>query len=111
MNTAAKALAQSSLGGKSIFDILLMPQQFTVMLLSLAVFCSGLGVVYMKDLNRRLYRDLQIQQMQHQQMQTKWGQLLLEQSAWSQQTRIETIASQQLQMVVPQQKNIVMVEN
>lgn len=109
MNTAARALAQTSLGGKSLLEIFLLPQQFTLILLSLAVFVSGLGVVYMKDLNRRLYRDLQIQQSQHQQLETEWGQLLLEQSAWSQQTRVEHVATQDLQMIVPKQKDIVMV--
>ncbi len=111
MNTAAKALSQTSLGAKNFWNVFLLPQQMTLIMLGLAVFCSGLGVVYMKDLNRRLYRDLQVQQTQYQQLQTEWGQLLLEQSAWSQQTRIEQIATQQLQMIVPQQKNIVMVED
>lgn len=65
----------------------------------------------MKDLNRRLYRDMQIQQTQHQQLQTEWGQLLLEQSAFARQTRIEKVATEQLQMVTPQQQKIIMVED
>lgn len=109
MNTAAKALAQTSLGAKSFLDMIFLPQQFTLVLLSLAVFFSGLGVVYMKDLNRRLYHDLQVQQTQYSQLQTQWGQLLLEQSTLSMQARVENIATNQLQMVVPQQKDIQMV--
>lgn len=109
MNAASRALAQTSLGAKNLWNVFLLPQQFRLILLGLAVFFSSLAVVYMKDLNRRVYRDVQIQQEQHQQLQTEWGQLLLEQSTWARQTRIEKVATQQLQMSAPQ--NIVMVED
>ena len=111
MNAASRALAQTSLGIKNVWEVFLLPQQFHIVLLSLVVFVSSLGVVYMKDLNRRLYRDVQIQQEQHQMLQTEWGQLLLEQSTWARQTRIEKVATQQLQMIVPQPQKIVMVED
>jgi len=110
MNAASKALAQTSIGVRNFWNVFFLPQQLTLILMALAVFCSSLGVVYMKDLNRRLYHDLQVQEVQHDQLQTEWGQLLLEQSAWSTQARVEKTASQQLQMVIPRQKNIVMVE-
>jgi cell division protein FtsL len=111
MNAASKALAQSSLNEHGLLGVLFLPKQLMIIMLGLAVFFSGIGVVYMKDLNRRLYHDLQIQQSQHQMLQTEWGQLLLEQSAWAQQNRIEQIATQNLQMVIPKQKDIIMVEN
>ena len=109
MNTAARALAQTGLGAKNVWTMLFFPQQLTVTLLAALVFFSSLGVVYMKDFNRRLYRDLQQQQTQHQHLQTEWGQLLLEQSTWSQQIRVEKVAADQLQMITPQQQNIIMV--
>jgi cell division protein FtsL len=43
-------------------------------------------------------------------MQTEWGQLLLEQSAWSMQARIERVANVKLNMQLPTAKSVVMIQ-
>jgi cell division protein FtsL len=80
----------------------LFKKQFLLLLiLSLAVLTSALGVVYVKQWDRQLFIGVQQQQMQRDRLETQWGQLLLEEGAWSTQARIQAIASQQLGMILP----------
>jgi len=43
-------------------------------------------------------------------LQVEWGQYLLEQSAWAAYSRIERLALQDLDMIIPDSGKIVMVE-
>ena len=70
-------------------------------ILVLTIFISAVGVVYMKDLNRRLFIQYQGLQQEQQQAQVRWGQLLLEESAWSTQARVQHLARTRLNMVLP----------
>lgn len=76
----------------------------------IALLLTAFGVVYLKDLNRRLFIEYQSLQQNRQQYEVEWSKLLLEQSTWSTQSRIQSIAQNQLGMVMPTSKNIVMVE-
>lgn len=80
------------------------------LILALIVMFSALAVVYMADLNRRLFIDLQKAQGTEMQLHTEWGKLLLEQSTWSTQARIQSIAVQNLGMEVPASDKVVMVK-
>lgn len=77
--------------------------------LFLCVFASAVGVVYMKDLNRRLFIQYQEQLQLQQQYDVDWGKLLLEQSTWSTQARVQTIARHNLSMVMPSRHSIALV--
>tara|TARA_R110000868_G_scaffold410505_4_gene698791 strand:+ start:20099 stop:20437 length:339 start_codon:yes stop_codon:yes gene_type:complete len=105
MNAASRALAQTIYGHDGLFGVFFNRRMLLVAALGFSVFVSGLAVVYGKDLNRRLYVDLQTQTFQHNELQTEWGQLLLEQSTWTMQGRVENIAQSQLGMSMPQAKN------
>ncbi|WP_148861780.1 cell division protein FtsL [Marinobacter fonticola] len=70
---------------------------------------SSVGVVYSAHLNRVLSNDLAELQQQRDSYQREWSQLLLEQSALSAHSRVESRASQNLNMVVPGKQNIVLV--
>jgi cell division protein FtsL len=109
MNAASKALAQTLYGSEGMWDVFFSKRLFMIILLGLAVFISGLMVVYNRDLNRRLYIDVQTEQYVQQQSNTEYSQLLLEESTWSSQARIEQIATNQLQMQRPLVKNIVLI--
>ena len=74
------------------------------------ILISAFAVVYVKDLNRRLFIEYQELQQTHQQIEIDWGKLLLERSTWSTQSRIQRIASEQLQMIAPKPREIVMIE-
>ncbi len=85
-------------------------RQLAAMILFLCVFFSAVGVVYMKDLNRRLFIQYQGLQQSQQQSEITWGKLLLEQSAWSTQSRVQEIASKQLGMVMPSRENTTLLD-
>jgi cell division protein FtsL len=110
MNTAAKAITQSSREHDAFFAGLVTREHVTLLLLALAVFISSFAVIYTKNCQRNLYIQSQSFSAAANQMQTNWGKLLLEQSAWSQQSRIESIATQKLDMVLPKPRAIVMVQ-
>ena len=79
-------------------------------LLAVSVLLSAFSVVYVKDINRRLLMRDQTYQAQNVDAYIEWGKLLLEQGAWSRQSRIQRIAVNQLGMHIPVAKNIVMVK-
>lgn len=85
---------------------LLQPLVIVVSLLLVTAF----AVVYTKDINRRLFIHYQEQQAMQQTYNVQWGKLLLEQSAWSTQSRIQNIAENQLSMVMPNSRDVVMVQ-
>ena len=81
--------------------------QYIVLILLLGL--SAFGLVYVKDVSRRLFIQLQQSQQRHQSLSVGYGRLLLEQGAWSMQARIQQIAQVKLDMVLPLAKDIVMV--
>lgn len=72
-----------------------------LLLLFVAVVCA-LGVVTAQHKARKLFTTLQQEKERMQQMEVEWGRLQLEQSTLALPTRIERLASQQLQMQMPQ---------
>ncbi len=91
--------------------VLFSRQIMMIVLLACAVFVSGIAVVYVKTLNRHLYSQLQISQSGKDQLQVQWSQLLLEQSTWSTQARVDRIASDDLGMELPESKDTVLVRD
>ena len=75
-----------------------------------AVVISATGLVYSKHLQRRYFVELQYVQEQGAQLETEWEQLLLEESAWSNQARIEQIANSKLGMHLVKHSDVVMLE-
>lgn len=75
--------------------------------LIVALSVSAFGLIYAKDLNRRLFIDYQTLEQQQQTYQTDWSKLLLEESTWSAQARIQHVATNRLNMEVPTPKKIV----
>lgn len=76
-----------------------------VLLLCLAIACA-LGVVTSQHKARKLFVELQKEQELARQMEVEWGQLQLEQSTWALPSRVEKIASRQLQMQLPKVEKI-----
>ena len=102
MNTAARVYTRSYAVTKL---------NMGVVALVLGLLLSAFGVIYAKDLNRRLFIQYQDLQQTEQQYQVNWSKLLLEQGAWSTQSRIQWFAQKQLNMVIPSSRDIVMVED
>jgi len=106
MNTAVKTV---SVGVKYMEWPKLSQRTLIVIALILMSLMTAFAVVYVKDLNRRLFSDVQVLQYERDDLYVEWGQLLLEQSAWSTQARIQKIAHQEIEMTVPKAKEIHMV--
>lgn len=110
MNTGSKALSQTLYGSEKIWHAFLSRQLFGLILAGLFVFFSGLGVVYTRYLNRRLYIDTQVQLKTQQALQSEYSQLLLEKSTWMNQIRIEEVAHQKLGLERPNPKDTILIE-
>lgn len=77
------------------------PRLLLVALLLSACLISALAVITASHLTRDQYARLQQLEREQQQLQTEWGQLLLEESAWSSPARIERLAQERLEMRLP----------
>ncbi|MCX7117365.1 MAG: cell division protein FtsL [Legionellales bacterium] len=108
MNAAAKVINQSSLFTGPWTDMRLSKQLCFQIALSLAVLISALAVVYMTNLHRITFNQLQVVQFQGQQLQLQWGQLLLEQASLATPARVEQMAQEQLHMVLPNNQQTIM---
>jgi cell division protein FtsL len=84
---------------------------FALYLLLAGVLVSGLLVVRTTHENRFAFNELQQLRDQAVQLDVEWGQLLLEQSTFGVDGRIEQKAAEQLQMQVPDIDDIVMVQH
>ncbi|HYN53469.1 MAG TPA: cell division protein FtsL [Methylotenera sp.] len=71
------------------------------LILFFALIFSGLGLVNSQHKARKLYIELEQINDAAKQYDQEYGQLQLEQSTWAMHSRVELIASQRLQMQVP----------
>ena len=82
-----------------------MVVKLNVLLLFFAIACA-LGVVSTQHKARKLFVELQKEQELSRKMEVEWGQLQLEQSTWAAPSRVEKIASRELQMQLPKNEKI-----
>lgn len=73
------------------------------------VWVSGVIVIHQTHRQRVLFSGLQQQRAQANQLQVEWGQLLIEQSTFAQESRIALKAAEELQLRVPSPDSIVVV--
>lgn len=81
-----------------------------ILAVTVVCFITAFALVYIKDLNRRLFIHYQHLLQVRQQAQVEWSKLLLEQSTWATQARVQRIANQKLHMIVPTPQDIVMLK-
>ena len=82
-----------------------------VFVLVVVVLISSLGVVLSAFEYRQLFHSHQTLLKQRDEFQVEWGQLLLEQSAWAANNRVEQQAMRVLGMKVPELQQIEVVQN
>ncbi|OGT53116.1 MAG: cell division protein FtsL [Gammaproteobacteria bacterium RIFCSPHIGHO2_12_FULL_42_13] len=83
--------------------------QMTLVILVVALLVSALGIIYTTQETRRLHATLQHNFIDRDRMHVQWGQLLLERGVWTMQARIQHIAEEQLGMMVPDHKSVVII--
>ena len=77
-----------------------------VPLLWLAVLASAAGAIYCEHRARQLFIELEALNARRDNLQIEWGQLQLEQSAWSSHAFVERVASTRLHMATPPPQDI-----
>ena len=108
MNTAIRGIVAENVRRRSLtFQI--TKRGILVVFLVITLLCSAFTVVYVKDLNRRLFIQYQILQREKAEELIQWGKLLLEQSTWSTQSRIQQIAQRKLKMKIPTAKEVILI--
>lgn len=85
---------------------ILKRQSMRVVFLGFLVLSSAIGIVYTKYLNRKLHIRLQQLQETRNKLHVEWTQLLLEQSVYASDVRVEKIAREKLEMIAPNQNQI-----
>ena len=80
-----------------------------LVLLVLVVVVAAFAVVELRHRNRLLFVELQGLTHERDNLNTEWGQLLLEQGAWSEHRRVEDTARVRLGMAVPAGDHVVSV--
>ena len=80
-----------------------------MLLLFIGVLVSAVGVSYSAHWNRQLLNSLYAELSVRDKAQAEWGRLILEQSTWTAHNRIETMATERLQMRIPDAAEVQMV--
>jgi cell division protein FtsL len=83
---------------------------FSIAVLWVAVLASSAGAVYCTFRARQLFIELEQLSAQRDNLDIQWGQLQLEQSAWSTHAFVESVAGKKLHMSMPAPKDIVIVQ-
>lgn len=109
MNAVARAVFAEDSFVKNISFGFELPE-LKILVLMIILLASALGVVYVKDLNRRLFIAYHKLQTETEQLQANGNKLLLEHSAWGAQTRVQVVAQTQLQMQIPPSTDVVMIK-
>lgn len=71
------------------------------LLLGLLVMASGVAAVYAKHESRKLFIELQTLNAERDRLAVEWGQLQIEQSAWSTHARVEQVARENMDLRPP----------
>lgn len=77
-----------------------------VLMLWVAVLGSAAGAIYCKHRARELFVELERLNARRDNLDVEWGQLQLEQSAWSTNAFVERVASTKLRMATPPPQQI-----
>lgn len=110
MNAAARLLNhQGALSRSWVVSVFFTPYHFFVLIFIVLILASSLSLVYVTNETRRLNADLQKLMLERDRLHVEWGQLLLERSTMTIESRVQTFAERKLDMVFPEGKKVVQV--
>lgn len=104
MNAAAKVINQSNFFNGHLADLRLSKGLCFYLILLCSVLLSAIAVVYITNLHRVTFSQLQSEEQKAHQLQLQWGQLLLEQASLATPARVQELATEKLHMVLPTNK-------
>lgn len=111
MNAAARLLNQGTLSRRWVISVFLARFQFVLFSCIFGIIISALGLVYMTNITRSLHANIQQTVLERDQIHVEWERLLLEKSTLLMQARIQALAEDQLDMVVPEGKAVVVINS
>lgn len=109
MNAAARLLNQGVLSRSWVFSILISRSQLSGLILMLTLLFSALSVIYVTNMTRGLNAAFQKMLIERRQIELQWGQLISEKSTWTMPLKVEEVAAQQFDMVMPDHDSTVTV--
>lgn len=83
--------------------------QWMVIGLALLALASAFSLIYVKDMNRRLMNTYQTEQTQYAALRSEWSELMVKKESLASQTHVATIATKNLDMMMPKPRKIVMI--
>lgn len=107
MNAAAKIIHQSNFFTGQLLDIRLSKPLCLQIFLAVSVLMSALAVVYVTNVHRTTFAQIQKEEEHAYHLQMQWGQLLLEQASLSSPARVQKLAIEQSGMVYPVEKHMI----
>ena len=110
MNAAAKTISHGGWFKGHVSQDLLTKEMLLSIVLLVSVLLSALAIVYVKNVERFYFSELQLNSQQETQLQLEWGKLILEKSALLAPSQIQAIAQRHLNMYVPNSKNTIMIK-
>ncbi|MCK4869633.1 MAG: cell division protein FtsL [Gammaproteobacteria bacterium] len=111
MNAVAKSVAERGWFANPFAVSFAIPAPgLKATLLLLIIFLNAFALVYIKDVNRRLFMQDQNVMQASSTMNVNYGKLLLEEGTWATQARVQNVAEGQLNMEIPAAKDVVMVK-
>ncbi len=92
--------------------LIINSRQPFILVFVFAVVCvlSAIALVYTKHESRKLFIELEELTHERDELNIEWGQLQIEQSTWATHARIEQVAFDDLALVRPTAKEIVVIE-
>lgn len=111
MNAAARELRHLSVFYGHVKGVKPSRSLLLQMILLLTLLTSALSVVYTTNLQRMTLSQLAFAQQEAHQLEMQWGQLLLEHASLATPSRIQTLAHKKLHMVLPGEKQTVIVRD
>ncbi len=107
MNAAARVINQSNFFSGHWGDLRLSKGLCFHLILVFSLLLSSLSVVYITNLHRVTFSQLEQEEQKAHQLQLQWGQLLLEQASLATPARVQELATQKMHMGLPMEKQTV----
>ncbi len=106
MNAATRSMTSDALVTRRMNTMTFTRYGVCVIGLVLLLFLSAFGIVYTKDLNRRLLIQSQVLERENSLENERWGKLLLARGILARESRVHHIAEQRLHMLAPNPREI-----
>jgi cell division protein FtsL len=110
MNAAARTLSQGNFFRGDLMSMTMSKKSGFLFVLWACVIMSALTIIYMRHVERQFYNEMQTIARKNNQANLEQGQLLLEHSMWTSPSRIQSVASKQLNMKLAKPEALIVIK-